>query len=183
MCLYVLSFVLWYPLQFPHRNDVRIVFTSSCLWEGSCLIYVICICLGIVVSNTYNRHIALCFCFLCLRLVYPMLSVSLTFIWHGSLQKKICRILHFDSCFFAIIGIREKKMQIRHMRKKLTSSIKYWILILLIYTFCTMYIVKILISNTCPLESKMSNGVNKSRMFTAIVSDHENGWHLANMAL
>ena len=29
------------------------LFTSSCLYEGSCLIYVICVCLCIVVSNTY----------------------------------------------------------------------------------------------------------------------------------
>jgi len=31
MCLYVLSFVLWCQLRFPHQNDVRFVFTSSCL--------------------------------------------------------------------------------------------------------------------------------------------------------
>ena len=31
MCLYVLSSVLSCPLRFPHRNDVRFVFTSSCL--------------------------------------------------------------------------------------------------------------------------------------------------------
>ena len=45
MCLYVLSSVLWCPLRFPHTNDVRFVFSSSCLYEGSCLIYVICVCL------------------------------------------------------------------------------------------------------------------------------------------
>ena len=41
MCLYILSSVLWYPLWFPHKNDVRFIFTSSCLFEGSCLIYFI----------------------------------------------------------------------------------------------------------------------------------------------
>ena len=46
-------FVLWCPLLFWHRNDVRIVFASSCVWEGSCLIYVVCVCLRIVVSKTY----------------------------------------------------------------------------------------------------------------------------------
>ena len=34
----------------------------------------ICVCLPIVVSNTY---IVLCFCFVFLRLVYPMLPFSL----------------------------------------------------------------------------------------------------------
>ena len=38
------------------KNDVRFVFTSSCLWEGSCLIYIICVCLRIVVL----KHIVLC---------------------------------------------------------------------------------------------------------------------------
>jgi hypothetical protein len=32
--------------------DVGFIFTSSCVEEGSCLIYVICVCLHIVVSNT-----------------------------------------------------------------------------------------------------------------------------------
>jgi hypothetical protein len=45
MCPYVLSSLLWCPLRFPHKNDVRFVFTFSCLLEGWCLIYVICICL------------------------------------------------------------------------------------------------------------------------------------------
>ena len=39
MCLYVLSTVFWSPARFPHRNDVRFVFTSSCLRK--------------VVSNTF----------------------------------------------------------------------------------------------------------------------------------
>ena len=39
----------------------------------SCLIYVICGCLRIVVSNTY----CVVFLFVCLRLVYPILPVSL----------------------------------------------------------------------------------------------------------
>jgi hypothetical protein len=52
-CFYVLSFVFWCPLRFPHKNDVRSVFACSCLQEGSCHIYVCCACLCIVVSNTY----------------------------------------------------------------------------------------------------------------------------------
>jgi hypothetical protein len=53
MCHYLQSSVLWCPLWFPHKNYVWFAFTSSCLQEGSCLIYVICVCLRIVVSNTY----------------------------------------------------------------------------------------------------------------------------------
>jgi len=63
VCLYVLSSVLWCPLLFPHKTIV----TSRCLYEGSCLIYVICVCLRILVS----------FCFDFPRLVYPMLPVFL----------------------------------------------------------------------------------------------------------
>ena len=48
--LYQLAyFCRWYL----HKNDIQFVFTSSCLYEGSCLLYVICVCLRIVVSNTY----------------------------------------------------------------------------------------------------------------------------------
>ena len=56
-------------------NDVRFVFVCICLQEGSCLIYVICDCLHIVVSKTY------CVCVFCycvnFRLVCTMLPVSL----------------------------------------------------------------------------------------------------------
>ena len=31
ICIYVLSSVLWYSIRFPHKNDVRFVFTFSCL--------------------------------------------------------------------------------------------------------------------------------------------------------
>ena len=31
MCFYILSSVLWCPLQFPNKNDVRFVSTSGCL--------------------------------------------------------------------------------------------------------------------------------------------------------
>jgi hypothetical protein len=62
----VYEFVLWCPLRFPHRNDVQFVFTSSCLWEGSCLIYVICVCFRIVVSNTYCVVVLLYFSSSCI---------------------------------------------------------------------------------------------------------------------
>ena len=60
-------------LRFPHKNDVPFLFTFIWLQKGSCLIYVICAYLRIVVSNTY----CVVFCCVFLRLVYPMLLVSL----------------------------------------------------------------------------------------------------------
>ena len=52
---------------------VRFIFTSSCLLEGACFIYAMCVCLRIVVSNTY----CVVFLFGFLPLVYPILPVSL----------------------------------------------------------------------------------------------------------
>ena len=54
ICLYVLSSVLWCPLRFLHKNYLWFVFTSSCLWDGSSPIYVICACL---------RRVVCCFLF------------------------------------------------------------------------------------------------------------------------
>ena len=55
------------------RRLVRIHLQLFCR-RGSCFIYVMCVCLHRVVSSSY---IVLCICFPCLRLVYPMLPVSL----------------------------------------------------------------------------------------------------------
>jgi hypothetical protein len=60
-------------LKRNHIKYVWFVFTSSCLSEGACLIYIICFCMCIVLSNTC----CVVFLFFFLRLVYPMLSVSL----------------------------------------------------------------------------------------------------------
>jgi hypothetical protein len=65
MCLSVLSSVLWGPLQFPHKNDIHFVVTSSCLQKDSCLIYAFCVSLRIAVSNAY----CVLLCFVCLHLV------------------------------------------------------------------------------------------------------------------
>jgi hypothetical protein len=77
MFLYVLSSMLWCPLRFPHKNDLRFVFTSSCLCEPSCLIYVICVCLRIVVSNIYCVVCLLCFSSSCAPYVasFSVLSI------------------------------------------------------------------------------------------------------------
>ena len=64
----------WYQHCQVLTSYVRFVFTSSCLYKGSCLIYVICVCLHTVVSNTYFVVF-----FVFLRLVYPILPVSLDY--------------------------------------------------------------------------------------------------------
>jgi hypothetical protein len=56
MCLYILSSVLWCP----HKTDVQFVFTSNCLSEDSCLIYIICAFLSIVVSTFFFILCTLC---------------------------------------------------------------------------------------------------------------------------
>ena len=72
MCLYVLSSMMWCP----HRNDIRFVFTSSCLWEGSCLFNVICICLRIVVSNPTQHILWGVFLFFFLGLAWPLFCLQ-----------------------------------------------------------------------------------------------------------
>jgi hypothetical protein len=64
------------------------VFTSSCLEEGSCLIYVICVCFRLA------THIVFCFAFL--RLVCPMLPDSLD-----------CPFLNAPSAFFFCVFNRQ----------------------------------------------------------------------------
>ena len=51
MRVYVLSSVLWCPLRFPHKKRCSVRHYPQ-LFVG-CLIYVICVCLPIVVFNTY----------------------------------------------------------------------------------------------------------------------------------
>jgi hypothetical protein len=45
MCRYVLSCVVCCPLRFPHEHEVPFVLIASCLYDRSCLIYIICLCL------------------------------------------------------------------------------------------------------------------------------------------
>jgi uncharacterized protein YjaG (DUF416 family) len=77
--------VLWCPLQFRNKNYLWFVFTSSCLWDGSSPIYVICSCLRSVVCCCV--FFLFFFVFFVLCLVYPRkvrfwlpLECSLTFI-------------------------------------------------------------------------------------------------------
>ena len=67
------------PLRFPHNNDVLVVFISNCLQQSSCLIYVICVCLHIVVSNT--QYVVFLFC-LSSSCVPYVASFSVLYIFH-----------------------------------------------------------------------------------------------------
>ena len=75
MCLYVLSSVLWCPLRFQHKNNV--LFVSSCLFEGSYLVYVICVYLCIVVSNTYCAVFLFCLSLSCVHYVASFSGLSI----------------------------------------------------------------------------------------------------------
>jgi hypothetical protein len=74
--------VLWRPLRFSHKNDVRFVFTSSCLLECLCLIYVICVRLYLQlfvrVLMSYLRY--------------------LCFFAHSGSQHILCCVFYFVFC-------------------------------------------------------------------------------------
>ena len=52
------------------------IFTSGCLWRDSCLIYVICVLLPIVVSNTY------CVVFSFVFFVFVLCTPFCQFLWN-----------------------------------------------------------------------------------------------------
>ena len=57
---------------YPHKTDVRFVFILT-LFVGGLMFYLPYLCLF---AHSDVQHMVL-FCFVCLRLVYPMLLVSL----------------------------------------------------------------------------------------------------------
>ena len=69
-----------YVLRFPQKNNVRFVFTSCCLYEGSCLIYVSCVCLRIVLLCVCLIFFRLCCQFVWIVHFWFSLQYSLTFI-------------------------------------------------------------------------------------------------------
>ena len=80
MCLNVLSSLLRCPLRFSHKNDVRFVFTSSCLWEA----YLCYLCLF---AYSGVQHIVFCVGFVFLRLVYPMLPLFSNIYFYSSSRE------------------------------------------------------------------------------------------------
>ena len=94
---------------------VRFIFTSSCLWEGACLIYVICVCLCIVVSRTYC--VVLCLVFL--RLVCAMFTVSLECPPFLLLLRYSLMFIYFiDWSITIFISIQNPFVQPRHFLLK-----------------------------------------------------------------
>ena len=74
--LYFLRFMLCYPLRFPHGNDVRFFFSSSCLFVHSGVQHILCCNVGLF-------FFVLCtLCCQCLWIVHFWLPLqySLTFI-------------------------------------------------------------------------------------------------------
>jgi hypothetical protein len=81
MCLYIQSSMFWCLLLFIHKNDVRFVFASSCLWEGS---FLICVCLHIYSGV---QHI-LCCVFVMFVFVLPV-SLDCPFLFASSVFSNI----------------------------------------------------------------------------------------------
>ena len=79
------------------KNDDRFVFTTSCLHAGSCLIYVICMCLRILLSNTYCFVFLLCFSSPCAPYIPLSLDCPFLEIYYGKnkLRSDVMMMLNF----------------------------------------------------------------------------------------
>ena len=78
LCVFAFwSCLLRCPLRFPNGNNVRFVLTSSGLYEDSCLMYVICVCLRIVMSNIYCVVCLFCFSLSCVPYIVSFSGVSI----------------------------------------------------------------------------------------------------------
>jgi len=82
MCLYVLSFVLWCPLRFPHKVNVQFVFTSIYL------LFTLCV---FVCAQWCPKHFVLCFCLLafvlCIFVIASSVFSNVYFVWLCCLDK------------------------------------------------------------------------------------------------
>ena len=72
MCFYVLSFVLWCPLWFPHKKLCSVHLYLQ-LFVGGLMFYLHCLC--VVVSNTYC--VALCLSLSCVPCVASFSGLSI----------------------------------------------------------------------------------------------------------
>ena len=77
MCLYVLCSVLWCPLRFPHKKDVRFFSYLQLFVESSYLIYVMCVCLRIMLSNIFCVAFLFCFSSSCVPYVGSFSRLSI----------------------------------------------------------------------------------------------------------
>ena len=75
-------------------KTVRSFFTSSCLYEDSCLIYITSACLHKVVSNTYCIVFFFVLCTLCCQFLWIVPSVFSNVYLHKSNIKEIVGLCH-----------------------------------------------------------------------------------------
>ena len=114
---FVLSSVLWCLLRFPHKNDIRFVLASSCFSQVWCLSYVISVYFCVYWCSA---HTVVCFVFL--RLVYPMLPISLN-----------CPFLIAPSAFSNVYFVSIKIPTVRWKSRTPTNvlQIKYSIILMI----------------------------------------------------
>ena len=127
MCLYVLNSVLWWQLRLLHKNDVRFVFTSSCLLEGSCLIYVICLCFCIVVFCFLPPVCTLCCQFFLFNTAFQVLVISIADIYDQLFALRFGLVSNFhdrmcSTCFWCNI------LQVSCLPFHGCRSIFFWLL-------------------------------------------------------
>jgi hypothetical protein len=125
MCLYLLSSVLWCSLRFAHNT----MFGSS-----SSLVF----CRRAHVLFTLYRyvfvcawwcptHIVLCFCFVFLRLVYPILPVSLDCVLLLPLRYSLT-FIHYNKSFRIVVLI-ETVMVVMYFFMSLKEKRHFWFII------------------------------------------------------
>jgi hypothetical protein len=97
-------------VEFPNGTKITKCWGLS-KHEGSCYIYVICVCLHIVVSNTYCVVYLFCFSSSCSHLLWIVQFLLafrsyLTFIWINSCgkgQAKYCQ--HFATVVVSVVSV------------------------------------------------------------------------------
>ena len=82
-------------------------FIPICLWEGSCLIYVICVCLRIVVSNSYCAAVFL----FCLSSVCVLCTKCCQFLWIIYFWLPFQYFLTFIYLIFLSVLINSKTLE------------------------------------------------------------------------
>jgi hypothetical protein len=112
-------------LRFPHKTDVRFVFTSGQLFLGGLMSYLRYLCLfaysGVqhILCYVFLRLVCPmlpvsldCFCYVFLRLVYPMFPVSLD-----------CPFLFATSVFSKVYFHINDSIDTNHMRNEIKNNI------------------------------------------------------------
>jgi hypothetical protein len=131
-------------LRFPHKTDVRFVFTSGQLFLGGLMSYLRYLCLfaysGVqhILCYVFLRLVCPmlpvsldCFCYVFLRLVYPMLPVSLDCFCYVFLRLVYpmfpvsldCPFLFATSVFSKVYFHINDSIDTNHMRNEIKNNI------------------------------------------------------------